>query len=112
MKLIVGQRYSCKAIEIKSYGAVMQFEDGSTQLLHISNLAEDFVKDVNDYITVGKTYEVTAVPGQVKPIEISMKVDPDEPLDIDNMSFEELLEYFPPTKEDIRGKRDGTKKRR
>ena len=112
MKLIVGQKYECKALEIKSYGAVMELPDGSTQLLHISNIADDYVKDVAHHITVGETYELTAIQGKVKAVELSLKDEPDDSIDMDSMNFEQLLEYYPPTTEDLRSKRDRSKKRR
>ena len=115
MRLFIGHKYRCKAVEILSYGAVTEFEDGSTQLLHISNVAEAFVKDVNNYITVGDTYEVTAIPGKVRPIEITLRqvdIEPEDESDLENMDFGELLNMYPPTNSDLRNKRDGSRKKR
>lgn len=98
MEYKVGKTYSGVAIEIKSYGAVLRMEDGSTDLLHISNIADDFIQDVSKYIEVGKTYKVLAIPGKVKPIEITMRsVDIDKLLEEEaNQDFDTLLERYLP----------------
>ena len=70
MELVIGNKYECKATKILPYGAVMEMEDGSTQLLHISNISYKYVSDVEDFIQVGKTYTVRAVKGKV---EITLK---------------------------------------
>lgn len=85
MRLTYGQKYVGEAIEVKPYGAVLKLEDGSTHLLHISNISEDFVKDINDFIVVGNYYEVTAVPGSVKKVELTLK-------DVDVQEFEEAFD--------------------
>lgn len=99
MRFHIGQKYTGQAIELKPYGAVLKLDDGSTALLHISNIADTFIEDVSKFITVGEFYEVTAVPGKIKTVELTLKnVDLDE-LDIpneDDMSFDELLEQYLP----------------
>ena len=108
MRLIKGYKYHCKCINILSYGAVMEMADGSTELLHISNASDAFVKDMHNVVTVGETYEVTAVPGKTKPLEITLRetdIVPDEEEDFDNMSFDQLLDMYPPTPGDLRNKK-------
>ena len=117
MRLVKGHKYTCKVINILSYGAVVAFEDGSTELLHISNVADTFVKDIHNFVEVGKSYEVTAVPGKIKKLEITMRsvdVKPDEDEKLEDMSFGDLLDMYPPTNQDLRNKRDyhKSKKRR
>ena len=73
MRFKKGHTYVGEAIELKPYGAILKMEDGSTHLLHISNISESFVSNVADYITVGESYTVTAVPGSVKDIELTLK---------------------------------------
>ena len=43
---------------IKSFGALMIFEDGRKGLLHISEIANTFIKNIYRYLVVGKTYQV------------------------------------------------------
>lgn len=103
MRFRKGHKYIGEAIELKPYGAILKMEDGSTHLLHISNISEHYVSDVSDYITVGDKYEVTAVPGTVKSIELTLKdvevsefyEDGDEDDDSEE-DFASLLEQYLP----------------
>lgn len=107
MRLVIGDVYTCKAKEILKFGAIMEFEDGSTQLLHISNIAEGFIKNIEDYITVGETYKVLAIKGAHHPVEITMKgVDDVEEIDYESADFGDLLEHYLPTNKDKYYKQD------
>lgn len=109
MKLEIGHRYRCKAEFLLHYGVIMRMEDGSTELLHISNVTDGYVAELSKFVTVGQEYEVTAIPGKSRPIEITLKdveVGPGTELDLDNMSFDELLKLYPPTSADLRNKKD------
>ena len=73
MKLTVGETYNVKIEKILSYGAIVKMEDDSTQLIHISNISDKFVKDVGDYVTVGDIIKADCIKGNVKPEELSIK---------------------------------------
>ena len=53
--------YSSKVVTIKEYGAFVDLVDGVSGLVHVSELADERVKDVNDYLSVGDTVEVKVV---------------------------------------------------
>lgn len=73
MKLSVGQTYEVEVVKVLSYGAIVKMEDGTTQLLHISNISTKFVRDVNDFVKVGEKIKVDCIAGKVKPEELSTK---------------------------------------
>lgn len=73
MILDIGQTYDCEVVKILSFGIVMKMEDGSTELVHISNISDKFVKDINDYVSVGDNCKVDCIAGSVKEKELSMK---------------------------------------
>ena len=50
--------YSAKVVTIKEYGAFVDIADGVSGLVHVSEIAEERVKDVNDYVAEGDTIEV------------------------------------------------------
>lgn len=111
MNLIIGNKYTCEAVEIRDYGAIMRMEDGSTSLLHISNISDSFVRNVSDYITVGDTYEVTAIRGRVKDVEITLRDPSHINYDADTSkkkedNFEKMLEDYLPTDRDRQYKHD------
>ena len=53
-----GQRLRCRVIEIKSYGAFVSLPSGGTGLIHISKLSPEYVKNVDDVVSVGDEVEV------------------------------------------------------
>lgn len=59
--------------ELKSYGATINLEDGRTGLVHISEVSEDYVYDVHDYLTVGMTVEVVALNDDSSKLKLSIK---------------------------------------
>ena len=50
--------YSAKVVTIKEYGAFVDIAEGVSGLVHVSELADERVKDVNEYVSEGDTKEV------------------------------------------------------
>lgn len=73
MTLQIGDTYDVEVVKILPFGAVVKMSDNSTELVHISNISDKFVKDINDYLEIGKIYKVDCVSGSVKEKELSMK---------------------------------------
>lgn len=73
MKLVIGETYEAEVIKILSYGAIVKMKDDTTQLLHISNISDIFVRNVGDFVHVGDTIKVDCIQGTVLPEEISIK---------------------------------------
>ena len=48
-------------IAIKPFGAIMIFEDGQKGLLHISQVANTFIRNISRYLKIGKTYQVKII---------------------------------------------------
>lgn len=48
-------------IAIRPFGAIMIFEDGEKGLLHISQIANTFIRNINRYLKIGKTYKVKVI---------------------------------------------------
>lgn len=48
-------------IKIKSFGAIMIFQNGLLGLLHISEIANTFIRNITKYLTIGKTYQVKVI---------------------------------------------------
>lgn len=73
MKLTIGKTYKVEAVKNMTYGSIVKMEDGTTNLIHISNMADQFVKNVDDHIVIGQTYYPVAVPGKVKEVELTLR---------------------------------------
>lgn len=71
MQLEIGSTYEVKVVKILPVGAVVEMEDGSTELVHISNIADCFVRDVAEFVSVGKYYTATCREGKKRPVELT-----------------------------------------
>lgn len=97
--------------QIKPYGAIMLFSDGQKGLLHISEIANSFIRNIKRYLTIGKTYQVKVIDvmednflkvsmSKITPEErvefrnTAIKRTPVEPQYIDFTKLNELIESY------------------
>lgn len=57
----IGAIVSGKIINLKPYGAFVHLENGQEGLLHISEISEKYVKDINQYLHVGDVLELQVI---------------------------------------------------
>lgn len=58
MSIEVGSKLEGKVTGITNFGAFVELPNGSTGLVHISEVADNYVKDINDHLKVGDMIEV------------------------------------------------------
>lgn len=58
MEIIMGAILEGKVSGITKFGAFVTFPDGSSGLVHISEIANTYVNDVHDYLTIGQEVRV------------------------------------------------------
>lgn len=73
MELQLGQKYQVRVVKIMPRYVVVELEDKSTQIIHVSKIANCFVKDISDFVSVDTVYEAEAVEGTAHPVELSLK---------------------------------------
>ncbi len=61
MKYEVGQIVIGKVINVKPYALFLEFEDGVTGLLHISEISDAFIRDIEKYGSKGDEMKVVIV---------------------------------------------------
>ncbi|WP_284140731.1 MULTISPECIES: S1 domain-containing RNA-binding protein [unclassified Virgibacillus] len=61
MSIEVGSKLQGKVTGITNFGAFVELEKGVTGLVHISEVAENYVKDINEHLTVGDEVEVKVI---------------------------------------------------
>ena len=61
MKYEVGQNVIGTVTNVKPYALFMEFEDGVTGLLHISEISDAFIRDIEKYGTKGDKLKVKIV---------------------------------------------------
>lgn len=118
MQLEVGEVLEGKVTGITKFGAFIELPGGKTGMVHISEVAPTFVKEIKDYVQEGQTVKVKIInildDGK---ISLSMKrVDPQPgsrsqpsshrgsyewtPRRNDNMSFEDMMNKFKQSSEE------------
>ncbi|WP_042479052.1 S1 domain-containing RNA-binding protein [Bacillus ndiopicus] len=58
MSIEVGSKLQGKVTGITNFGAFVELPDGKTGLVHISEVADNYVKDINELLKVGDEVEV------------------------------------------------------
>ena len=55
---LIGSIVSGEVVSIKPFGAFIRLENGEQGLVHISEITNDYVKDIKDYIQEGQSVKV------------------------------------------------------
>ncbi len=58
MSIEVGSKLKGKVTGITNFGAFVELPEGSTGLVHISEVADTYVKDINEFLKVGDQVDV------------------------------------------------------
>ena len=57
----IGEIIEGTILNIRDFGAIMIFNDGKKGLLHISEVANVFIRNIHKYLRIGKTYQVKVI---------------------------------------------------
>ena len=57
----VGSIIAGKVAKVTNYGAFVDLEGGGSGMIHISEVANTYVKDINDYLHVGEEVTVKVI---------------------------------------------------
>lgn len=74
MSVEVGSKVKGKVSGIKNFGAFIELPERKTGLVHISEVADQYVEDINEHLTVGEEVEVKVLSiGDDGKISLSIK---------------------------------------
>ena len=79
MSIEVGSKVQGKVTGITNFGAFVELPGGSTGLVHISEVADSYVKDINDHLKVGDQIEVKVISEKDGKTALSIKKAIDRP---------------------------------
>ena len=57
----IGEIIEGTIVNIRDFGAIMIFTDGKKGLLHISEVANVYIRNIYKYLKIGKTYQVKII---------------------------------------------------
>ncbi|MBP1970376.1 S1 RNA binding domain protein [Virgibacillus natechei] len=61
MSIEVGSKLQGKVTGITNFGAFIELEEGKTGLVHISEVADSYVKDIHEHLSVGEEVTVKVI---------------------------------------------------
>ena len=74
MAVEVGQIVQGTVVRLLNYGVLVRLEDGTTGLVHISEIDQNYVRDVNDYFQLNDAVTVKVLAtGERGKVELSVK---------------------------------------
>lgn len=79
MQVEVGKIYEGKVTGITKYGAFVEVGEKTTGMVHISEVANHFVSDINECLSVGQTVKVKVIKVENGKIALSIKRTLDKP---------------------------------
>lgn len=79
MSIEVGSKVIGKVTGITNFGAFVELPGGLTGLVHISEVADSYVKDVNDHLKIGDQIEVKVISEKDGKTALSIKKAIDRP---------------------------------
>ncbi|MUK88061.1 RNA-binding protein S1 [Ornithinibacillus sp. L9] len=106
MSIEVGSKLQGKVTGITNFGAFVELGEGTTGLVHISEVADNYVKDINEHLSVGDEVKVKVINVEKDgKIGLSIKKAKDKPVRQKNSrerteSFEAKMNRFLKDSED------------
>ncbi|WML44869.1 S1 domain-containing RNA-binding protein [Neobacillus sp. PS3-40] len=79
MSVEIGSKVTGKVTGITNFGAFVELPGGTTGLVHISEVADSYVKDVNDHLKVGDMILVKVISEKEGKTALSIKKAIDKP---------------------------------
>ena len=73
-QLVVGSIVEGKVIKITPFGAIVSINGGGQGLVHISQIANTFVKDINDHLKVGDEVKVKVLSIEEETNRVSLSI--------------------------------------
>jgi len=94
MSFAVGQVVEGKVTGITNFGAFVELSPGLTGLVHISEVADVYVKDIKDFIQLNDQVKVKILSMQDGKIALSIRQAQPKPNRQSQQSFEDKLAKF------------------
>ncbi|HHT49124.1 MAG TPA: S1 RNA-binding domain-containing protein [Firmicutes bacterium] len=94
MSFAVGQVVEGKVTGITNFGAFVEISPGTTGLVHISEVADVYVKDIKDFVQLNDQVKVKILSMQNGKIGLSIRQAQPKPSRQSQQSFEDKLAKF------------------
>ena len=98
----VGDEVEAQVIKILNFGAFVKLPNNKKGLVHISQVSDDYVKDINDHLKVGEKVKarIKKISSDGKKIDLTLKkqkkpvVEKQKAREFKNFSLKDKIEKF------------------
>lgn len=91
----IGDVLNGKVIKILRDGAIIKLSTGGTGFLHISEISTAYIKNINDYLQLGKEVKVKIIDMKMHKVSLSIrKINQFNPVEEKKNRFEANLNRF------------------
>jgi S1 RNA binding domain protein len=104
MSIEVGSKLQGKVTGITNFGAFVELPGGTTGLVHISEVADNYVKDINEHLKVGDEVTVKVLNEKDGKIGLSIRKAKDQPPQQQRPRSNSRQQYEPRVKENFEQK--------
>jgi len=77
-KIAIGNIVDVEVFKVTSFGAFVRLEDGQKGLIHISQIADSFVKDINAHLKLGDKVKARVLNMVDHKIDLTLKKQKEE----------------------------------
>lgn len=91
IKLQTGEVVKGSVTRIESYGIFINIDENYNGLIHISEISDDFIRNINDYVNIGETIcaKIIGIDNKTNRLKLSIK---DLDYKIDKSDRENIVE--------------------
>lgn len=86
----IGEVVQGEVVRIRTYGAFVKLETGETGLVHISEIAEEFVRSVSDFLVEGEAVTVKVL-GRNEEDKLNLSIKQVLPQDVETIRYEQEI---------------------
>lgn len=81
---LIGEIVKGEVTNVTNFGAFVKLADGEEGLVHISEIANEFVKDINDFVQLGQQIEVKVLARNKKNNKLELSIKQTKPVEESN----------------------------
>ena len=75
MEFNVGDKHRVTVQKILKRGIIVSLDNGETEFIHKSKISNDFIVNIEDFVSIGDVYTASVIVGKNMPTELTLRED-------------------------------------
>ena len=75
MEFNVGDKHKVTVQKILNGGIIVSLDNGETEFIHKSKISNDFIVNIEDFVSIGDVYTASVIVGKNMPTELTLRED-------------------------------------